>query len=613
MIAVSVNKSSPFSISSWLNPYHDLEKRIQVIATKTFLSSQDKQDLKKAMRVADGWMWPAGRMRTLLRAMPKEKILELILEGDGRTITKELDKFLRFFDRAALLDLSDLKTSEKAAGWFHSRGLIKQSVLKSRLEKEGRTLYKELLIDTKHFIYHLLDVLVALLGINELNGKQRANGVVFVMDEYAAVHKLETYGKIIGYPAVLFGLIYTYIELTALSFALTTVAVASVIVFLVAYEKYLKPCPKDCAGLKNLTIEMLRAKEPTYMRQDILRKIERAFKEKKGVLLVGEPGSGKSSIPRALAEQIAEGKKWSFIPNAQIFACGASKFKNHFDGASFNAIEERFKKYSEEVILFFDEFHGFFVAEGMQGTKTDEIKMFCETFKYIIGATTKKEYKKIVKKQHAIKNRRFVVIKLSQIKDKKIKIILSQHLQVLHPHLELDTKTLDHIVKRATDFNSKTAKIDAAQSLLYRAIKEMEIIEFKDIESKIDHLESDKKLVEQELYHTSLGGEEKRTEKLERKIRKLNRLKGKLKQKNDQVERIKKMETYFLLLREQSFKMADPAAKLIPYSRLEFEWLKLQAKMKVVGKFIERRREKLSLPKRLDRKLIDKLITERNG
>ena len=607
-------------ISSWINPYHELEIRIGEIAAKNIVTDDDEQDLKLAFQLAYQWRWPAGRMQSLLREIPKEQIQALVdrllQKGGEKEIPAQLEIYLSFLAQAALLDLSDLKTAEKAASWFHSRGLIKNSLKNGRLEKEGRAIFREFTTEAWYFFHHLLDILIALTGINEVALEKHSRwSSGDHMGEYAALSRLETYGKLIGFPAIVFGFIYTYIQLKAAAFALTICATLAMITAIVAYQKYFKPCPKDVQGMKNLTQDIQHSKEQIYIRQDVLRKIEKAFKEKKGVILVGEPGSGKSWIARSLAQQIAEGKICTFIKNAQIFTCGSSRFKaRDYDAPSLDFIAERFEKYGDEVGFIFDEFHSFFKAEGPQGsTKADDIKMFTENFKYVVGMTTPQEYNQYIKDQPAITDRRFIVIKVGKLENKKIKTILSRYLQTRHPTVNLDVKALDYIVQKANIFNPKTSKLDAAQSLLNRAVKEMETIEFTKLESKIDSLESEKKLVEQELVHADVGNDEALTKKFEKIQTTIEQLKKQLEEKNRQVDRLQKMEAYYLSLKGQSLRMSDPETELSDSSQLEQQWIMLQAKINMLGRFIEKDRKKLSLPSRLDCQLIDKILKEKKG
>ena len=389
-------------VSAWINPYHDLEIRIKDIAKKNLLSRGDKMVLQFSFELAYGWTWPAGRITDLLKQLPKEHVQalidDLLQHGNEGEIPKELEHYLNLLNQAALLDVSDLKTSQYAAQWFHSRSLIKDAFSTHGLKREGKALIKEFWIETKELFHHILEILIGILGINEIRPEKHSRYSDDQMSEYAAMSRWETYARLIGLPAVLFGIIYTYVEFKAVAAAITAVSVIALIAFAIAYQRYWKPCPKEQYGLKNLTLEMLHSQDPVYVRHDILRKVDRAFMEKKGVILVGEPGSGKSSIPRSLVQQIEERK---YCPHIKyLFTCGASKFKgNGFDAVSLDPIAERYKNYKGIVSFFFDEFAAFFKPQGALGTnKADDIKMFCEDFTNIIGATTTDEFKKYIEK-----------------------------------------------------------------------------------------------------------------------------------------------------------------------------------------------------------------------
>jgi ATP-dependent Clp protease ATP-binding subunit ClpA len=128
------------------------------------------------------------------------------------------------------------------------------------------------------------------------------------------------------------------------------------------------------------------------------------------------------------------------------------------------------KTLKDQVIFFFDEFHALFKLDGLQAsTKGEDIKMFFEDFKFIIGATTKTEFDEFVKKQPAIADRRFIVIDVADLLDEKIKIILRQYLQKTCPAIIPEKNALDHLIKQASAFNPNTSKIDAAMSFIKKS------------------------------------------------------------------------------------------------------------------------------------------------
>jgi hypothetical protein len=609
------------SLTTWINPYHELEDRISSIG-KNELTEENKKDLNQAFALCQGWTWPAGRMKTLLSSVDLEIITTLIDDlqksENEIEILERLPAYLSALTEDSLLQLSQLRTSEIASAVFDGQGLIKDFALKNSLEKEATVILKEFAIELKYFGYHILDMLTALTGINEIGtekrGKFSARGEQ--ISGWQAQNKIESYWKLIALPATIFAFIYTYIELQALAVGLTALFIIGALIAIVAYQRYFKPCPKEHGGLKNLTIEVLKKKKITYPMLDIIQQIETAFARKKGVILVAPPGSGKSSIARALAEQINEGKICASIKNAQLFACGATKFKSMED--SLSSIEETFKNHVENVIFFFDEFHSLFKKDAYMGANSaDEVKLFCEEFKYVIGATTSDEYSELIENQKAIVDRRFVVIHMPTLTDEKIEIILSQFLQISNPEINIEKDALKFIIENSEKFNSNTAKIDAAQSLLDQAINKISFTEFTDLKKQIFELEDRIGLLSQKIKnatHCEVAQLNCEVAQLNTEIKEakkeLAQLQQDLSKKNQQVERIKKIETCYLKLKQQSYRTANPNITLESNPEVQRKWLELQTQIRILEELIAKQRKELSLPTSLSKELIQSLLDE---
>lgn len=618
--AINVNSTSwTDNLISIFTPYSSLEKRINSIQSEV-LTKQNMSDLNRAFKLAQGFCWPAGRIKKLLVNVSPTLIRNFLNNLLKTTNPKDLEKifssYLEVLPEQTLLNLAKLENLENAEAWYHSRGLVKNSALKDRLSKEGKALFNEFLVECKYFIYHILDIMAAISGLNEI-GPEKHNNLYSnssKMDSWFAQNKLESYWKLLGYPSVIFATVSLYITLAPLAAGVTALTVSCMVIAIVAYQRYLKPCPKDHDGLKNMTSERFKSKEPTYARQDILRQIESAFAEKKSVLLVGERGSGKSSMARALAESIPEGKVCNFLKDAQLFYGAASQFKSLSPlEPSFRAIKENFKNYSDNVVFFFDEFHSIFKQDGLIGSNAaEEIKTFYENFKYIIGATTTKEYEELIEKHEAIVERRFKVIHMPPLEDDKIETILSQYLQNLHPEITLGKKVVKYIVKKAKEFKPNTSKVDAAQCLLNRAINKVCNTQFTDLEAEIGQLEDEASSLEQSLLHASLSKVTKLSKQLKDTNETIDKLKTKLQRKTQRASKIKKIEDYYLDLKRQSYKLADPKKKLSDNPLLQRKWIILNAKIKLAENFIEHEKLQLKLYPRLDNSLIDVILKDIN-
>lgn len=608
---------------SWMNPYRNLEARISLIASSAFAGSiteQQTADLKQAFKLAHRWTWPAGRMQKLLSTLSNEVIQsfmsKLMVEGKEKDIDYYFDCCLDFLSENSLLNLSGFGTSERAIASFRSQGHTKSTALRNTLQKEGQAIWKEFLVELKYFAHNFMKILIKLSGLNEVTRAkhQRFGEGSSEMGMWEAKNKVEAYWQLLAIPAVIFGVIYSYIGQWHSAVLFTGVTLIAGLAGIVAYSRYWKPCPIDYSGLKNLSIELLKEKTPIYPRRDILKKIEGAFQAKKGVILVGAPGCGKSWIVRSLVEQAVAGKICSFIKDPQVFSCNGSFIKSNSEGVTLNSLEETFKGHKNQVVFFFDEFHSLFKkGGGLIGNSTaDEIKTFCEDFKYVIGATTTQEYEKYIMNTPAIVDRRFKVIKVGPMTSDQIKIALSQYLEGVNSKIAFDPSVIDYIIEKAETFNAETAKIDAAQSLVNCAIEKMISTVHDKLEERVVTLEDELGLLEQNLIHGAFGADlDSLTEQLIAKKAQIVIAKQMLEKKNLQTQKMQNMEAYHLQLKRKSYQLADPEISLVKGSALARKWTMLHARIGIVKEFIRTERDRLGLPRCLDQSLIDKILSER--
>jgi hypothetical protein len=607
---------------SRINPYHNLETRIQEIAQQTFndtpLSTEQTNTLRQAIKLAHGWTWPAGRMRSLLQTLPNDAIQvfiqELLARGSDRDVDFYLEQCLGILNNQSLLELSGFSTTEKAASWYRARGLIKETALRTNVGREGLAILREFIVEGKCFFHQILNILVIFVGLSELS-RARASRQEMAMQGFQVQGKIESFWKLVALPATIYGMIHRGVQFKTPAVILTGVIITASLVALVAYNRYWVPCPIDHFGMRNLSIEMLRNNDPIYPRADILTRIESAFRARKGVILVGKPGAGKSWIVRSFVQQALAGKICRFIQNPQIFYCNASTFKSFdFESCNFASIEDQFKKHPDQVVFFFDELHALFKADGLNGTTAaDELKTFCEEFKYVIGATTTQEYEKHIIDQTAIADRRFEVIHVGPMKETEIKIALSQHLESRNFKLSYDVNVIDYIIEKARNLNSSTSQIDAAQSLLSSAIQKMTATTFSALEQNIVKLEESLGVLEGQMLQATL---ESNTDELEKQILAIKahiaEAKSELSQKKQQVERLKKIEAYYLKLKQQTYRLANPQINLMDNARLARVWMELHAKIRATDIYIAAERMRLGFPVRLDRDLIDEILSERS-
>lgn len=131
------------------------------------------------------------------------------------------------------------------------------------------------------------------------------------------------------------------------------------------------------------------------------------------VLIVGEPGVGKTAMIGGLALQIQAGKVPESLRDATIFELDVSG--RLVAGAYKGEVEERLKSvlkaiksYGNKAILFIDEIHVLLDERGSVGTGVVNLLKpeLSRGELTVIGATTQAEYQKYIEKDHAF-NRRF--------------------------------------------------------------------------------------------------------------------------------------------------------------------------------------------------------------
>lgn len=190
-----------------------LEQQMKEIARDCLvqdLTHQQVRELKMAFKMTDSWSVKGKRVKKILQALPKlclEKMIdELLKNSQASEMAQYLESYPQLFDQESLLELAGFENFSDCIQWFKSRGLTKNFVLKKELGKEGKLMFQEFLVEVHYFFHHVLEMLVALLGLNEIGAqKQHRFSHWDQMDSHQALYRLEAYGKLLGYPALCFG------------------------------------------------------------------------------------------------------------------------------------------------------------------------------------------------------------------------------------------------------------------------------------------------------------------------------------------------------------------------------------------------------------------------
>jgi len=200
--------------------------------------------------------------------------------------------------------------------------------------------------------------------------------------------------------------------------------------------------------------------DPVIGREDELIEITEvlARRKKNNVIIVGEPGVGKTAIAEGLALMITEGKVPEILENKIVYSLdiaslvAGTKYRGEFEERAKVVFEQLATK--TDVILFIDEIHMIMGAGSAGGSNIDIAnllkpllasgKLFC------IGATTSEEYRENFEKDRALQ-RRFQKVVVDQPSKETTKLIikgLKQYYEAFHEYT-YDEEALDMAVELA--------------------------------------------------------------------------------------------------------------------------------------------------------------------
>ncbi len=159
----------------------------------------------------------------------------------------------------------------------------------------------------------------------------------------------------------------------------------------------------------------LNKSDPVIGRDSEIRRIIEilARKQKNNVILLGEPGVGKTAIIEGLAQRIVAGDVPKNLADKRIYELdmgalvAGAKFRGEFE-ERLKAILKKIKESNHQIILFIDEIHlivGAGKAEGAIDAGNMLKPMLARGEIHTIGATTLDEYRTYIEKDRALERR----------------------------------------------------------------------------------------------------------------------------------------------------------------------------------------------------------------
>jgi ATP-dependent Clp protease ATP-binding subunit ClpA len=205
---------------------------------------------------------------------------------------------------------------------------------------------------------------------------------------------------------------------------------------------------------------------------------------KPNVLLIGEPGVGKSALVEGFAQQIAQGLVPVHLRDVTLFELDLGTL---VAGASYKGeVEDRIKKVLTEIkqytraILFIDEIHVLLDPKGSAGSGIAQLLKpeLARGELTVIGATTNDEYRQYIEKDEAF-NRRFDIVRVEEPSIVVAERMLERVLPIYATHhgLALGEGTVAEAVRLAKRYLKDRQLPDSAIDLVDRTMAAIRMLD----------------------------------------------------------------------------------------------------------------------------------------
>ena len=565
------------------------------------LSQQEFQTIKASVAVSHKWFFAATGAKNRLQQLSNEKVQRIIdgilTHATENEMSRTLDQFLQLLSPQQLQGLIHLAADDALAGELQTKADLAEEALQGLFSKHNQAVLKEFWPEIKGFIYYMMELAVSLTGVDDLAPEREHSSV----SSGEAQYRLKMYMDFILYPATIFATIMTYVKHGPTAFLITALSLVSAISFVAVYKRFLRPCPNRCYGLENMLLDKSKETTPNYFRLDIFRQMDEAFAARKGVLLIGDAGVGKTSIMEGYAMRVRQGKNTGLGQKFQFFAGDGDSYKS---SSGFSYIKHKFNYWNNEVCFFIDEFHAIFDSQDDVGNKGNAFKNFENKFRYIVGATTRKEFKQFLEGKETIE-RRFIPVVVNQMEENEIIPALLHFLHITHPELEISENVLAKICAEAPRFKRNTTLIDASTALLRLAISKVTDLDRQPLEFELETKQQELSTHKRRMDHTKSNSAENRVT-LNRLKLELQQIENALRLKQEQAAQIQKSEKVYLALKQNSYRWAAEAQD----PRYRMKWLQNEAALKSYDKKLHAERMKAGLAPCLNEALIEQVLGE---
>ena len=267
---------------------------------------------------------------------------------------------------------------------------------------------------------------------------------------------------------------------------------------------------------RNITEEVKKNKvDPVIGRDEEIRKIVTilARKTKNNVILLGEPGVGKTAIIEGLAQRIVNNDVPLTLKDKQIFELdmgaliAGAKYQGEFEDR-LKAVLNKIKSSDGNIILFIDEIHLIVGAGRTQGAMdaSNMLKpMLARGEIDCIGATTLSEYQQYIEKDRALERRFQTVMVQEPTKEDTLSILrgLKDRFET-HHGVKITDNALVAAVNYSVRYVTNRFLPDKAIDLIDEACAETRV-EIESMPSELDEVR--RKIRQLEIERFSLSNE----------------------------------------------------------------------------------------------------------
>ena len=281
--------------------------------------------------------------------------------------------------------------------------------------------------------------------------------------------------------------------------------------------------------------------DPVIGRDDEIRNIITilARKTKNNVILLGEPGVGKTAILGGLAQRIVKNDVPQTLKDKEIFELdmgalvAGAKYQGEFE-ERLKAVLNKIKESNHKIILFIDEIHLIVGAGRSQGAldASNMLKpMLARGDIDCIGATTLKEYQEYIEKDRALERRFQPVMVLEPSKEDTLSILRGLKSRFESHHgVHISDNALVAAVNYSVRYIPNRFLPDKAIDLIDEACAETRV-EIESMPSELD--EVSRKIRQLEIERMAL-----KLEKDEQSQKRLEKLEDELHENNQKAEEL---------------------------------------------------------------------------